>query len=59
MIEYTDLKNIVQGAWIEFYQHLANNGVTDNQINKLDALLDTKDCFNDVMDCVVGATFHE
>lgn len=59
MIEYDELKQAVEGAWNEFHHHLSHAGLTSEQINELDKLLDRKDCFNDVMDCVVGATFHE
>lgn len=53
-MDYLELKGIVNSAWLEFYHHLSANGFSDEQINKLDTLLDNKDCFNDVLDCVMG-----
>lgn len=52
-MEYEELKSACDNAWIEFYHALSHTGVTDEQINKLDTLLDNKDCFNDVFGCVM------
>ena len=49
---YNDLKVTVNLAWNEFYKVLAAEGI--NTVS-LDNSLDTKDVFNDVMDCVI---FH-
>lgn len=49
---YSDLKVTVNLAWNEFYKVLAAEGI--NTVS-LDNSLDSKDIFNDVMDCVI---FH-
>lgn len=49
---YSDLKVAVNLAWNEFYKVLAAGGI--NTVS-LDNSLDSKDVFNDVMDCVI---FH-
>lgn len=46
-------------AWIEFYHSLSHSGYSDDQINKLDKLLNQKDCFNSVFSCLNGVTEHE
>lgn len=54
-MEYTEVKNATGSAWFEFYHTLALKGFSSEQIEKLDLLLDRKDCFNDVLDCVMEA----
>lgn len=54
-MDFDDVYDAVGGAWIEFYHSLSQAGFTDDQINKLDKLLDGKDCFNDVIGCVMEA----
>lgn len=49
---YSDLKVTVNLAWNEFYKVLSAEGI--NTVS-LDNTLDSKDVFNDVMDCVI---FH-
>lgn len=52
-MEYEQVKEALDQAWIEFYHALNHAGFTDEQINKLDRQLNMKDCFNDVEDCVM------
>lgn len=47
---YGDLKLVVNEAWNSFYKVLQSNGV---DTVSLDNMLDAKDVFNDVMDCVI------
>lgn len=51
-MNYNDLKVTVNLAWNEFYKVLAAEGI--NTVS-LDNSLDSKDVFNEVMDCVI---FH-
>lgn len=50
---YEEIENAIERAWNEFYHSLSFSGFTDEQINKLDRVLNMKDCFNDVTDCVM------
>lgn len=54
-MDYEKVQDAIGGAWIEFYHSLSQSGFTDEQINKLDKLLDHNDCFNDVISCVMEA----
>ena len=49
-MNYSDLKVVVNEAWNSFYKVLQSNGV---DVVSLDNMLDSKDVFNDVMDCVI------
>lgn len=58
-MEYHKLKRAVSDAWaFGFYEILAERGFTDEQLDRLEVLLNQKDVFNSVMDCVVGVD-HE
>lgn len=58
-MEYKQLKQVVTSAIdVGFYQHLADNGFTPLQLDKLDALLDQKDVFNAIMDCMVEVNYE-
>lgn len=48
---YTELLVVYDNAWQAFYDVLEDNGIDSS--NKLYNLLNNKDCFNDVLDCVV------
>lgn len=52
-MEYIDVLAASDQAWVEFYHSLSHSGFTNDQINKLDDLLNKKDCFNAVMDCIM------
>lgn len=47
---YPELKVVYNQAWRAFFDVLEDNGIDSS--NKLYGLLNAKDCFNDVMDCV-------
>lgn len=47
---YGDLKVVVNEAWNSFYKVLQSSGV---DTVSLDNMLDAKDVFNDVIDCVI------
>lgn len=49
-----DLLAASDNAWNEFFHSLSNSGFTNEQIEKLDKLLNMKDCFNDVFSCLNG-----
>lgn len=55
-MEYSEVKNAVGTAWYSFYASLIQSGFTEAQILKLMPLLDSKDSYNDVMDCVMEVT---
>ncbi len=50
-MSYEELETVVDIAWNHFYDILCANGIKD--IERLGKLLDRKDCYNDVFDCVI------
>lgn len=52
-MEYTKVRNAVDVAWYSFYASLIQSGFTEEQVLKIMPLLDSKDSYNDVMDCVM------
>lgn len=53
-MDYNKVSASITKAWMEFYASLVRDGVVDAEgVDKLDFLLDRKDCFNDVEDCVM------
>jgi len=49
-MNYKELKVVYNKAWTAFFDVLEDNGIDSS--NKLYSLLNAKDCFNDVLDCV-------
>lgn len=50
-MNYDELCKVYSDAWRAFYDVLEDNGIDSS--NQLHSLLDSKDCFNDVFDCVM------
>lgn len=46
---YDELESSINGAWELFFNHLGFVGV---DTDRLVTLMDQKDCFNDVSDCI-------
>lgn len=53
---YNELKNTVENAWGDFYNRMCSIGI---DLEKLDDRLDSKDCFNDVFDCVMDVAMSQ
>ena len=51
---YNELQDKVDLAWAAFFDVLEKTG--DVNIDRLVDYLDSKDCFNDVADCVMYST---
>jgi len=52
-MEYAQVKKAVDVAWDDFFHTLSNHGFTSSQIVTLEKLINYKDSFNDVFDCVM------
>lgn len=54
-MNYENVRIALNDAWGSFFESLHKSGFTNAQLDELEDLLDGKDCYNDVQDCVMGA----
>jgi DNA-binding transcriptional MerR regulator len=53
---YDELDEIVDDAWLAFFNVFKDNGL---DIHKIEQAMDNKDCFNDVEDAIMNAVHTE
>lgn len=56
-MDYCDMNHALTEAWDKFFEVLEESGIDTSKVAES---MDSKDCFNDVRDCVLtGTTFTE
>lgn len=58
-MNWEELRVLKSEAWQAFFDVFRENGIDDNQLKELRNSLNRKDCYNDVMDCLVEVLCDE
>jgi len=51
-MDYIEVNHVISEAWDAFFKVLEENGIDESAVAEL---MDNKDCFNDIRDCVQQA----